>query len=372
MVAPKSSRSSRHSHGPLVLALSTIAIFETTFAACSSDDATTAPAADSGANEPKADARTAEEIDGSTVKEDAAVPTDFWDATGIPAAKNVMMFKFLNRSNGTLKDSEIYWRAKVGDKYEMHSIAETALFDMPVNPSGRLYFYVCKTGDAECTADPAKSKYYDFIEHTIGADQYNGNTTRVDAFGLKIAIKLHATDGFEKALGEDYATFAESREATFQRFLDEVPNEFDGCAQAPHAPYRIAQPGAAGFDKDGANQTYYASFVDTLWSANGITVTKPGPNGSGLGSFPDLSAAIYRHVGDKPGTFGKDGKLVDKKLWDDATTFYKAAPADYYAMFWHRHGIDGKAYGFPYDDVGGYSTYVSHKDPQYLLVAIGW
>ena len=29
-------------------------------------------------------------------------------------------------------------------------------------------------------------------------------------------------------------------------------------------------------------------------------------------------------------------------------------------------------YGFPYDDVGGYSSYISHANPQYLLVAIGW
>ncbi|WP_157467284.1 hypothetical protein [Edaphobacter aggregans] len=26
----------------------------------------------------------------------------------------------------------------------------------------------------------------------------------------------------------------------------------------------------------------------------------------------------------------------------------------------------------PYDDVGGYSTYISHTNPQYMLVAIGW
>jgi len=59
-------------------------------------------------------------------------------------------------------------------------------------------------------------------------------------------------------------------------------------------------------------------------------------------------------------------------LWKDSTTFYSAAPADYYARFWHERGRNGKAYGFPYDDVGGYSSYISHKNPQYLLVAIGW
>ena len=47
------------------------------------------------------------------------------------------------------------------------------------------------------------------IEHTIGATQYNGNTTRVDAFGLKIAMRLHCADGYEATVGEDDATFAD-------------------------------------------------------------------------------------------------------------------------------------------------------------------
>ncbi len=110
-------------------------------------------------------------------------------------------------------------------------------------------------GDATCASDPTKSKYYDFIEHTIGATQYNGNTTRVDAFGLKIAMRLHCADGFDVAVGEDYATFAEDRAVTFQKFIDEVPAEFQALAQAPYAPYRIVEPGAGGFKTGGAYAT---------------------------------------------------------------------------------------------------------------------
>ncbi len=29
-------------------------------------------------------------------------------------------------------------------------------------------------------------------------------------------------------------------------------------------------------------------------------------------------------------------------------------------------------HGFPYDDVGAYSSYVSHSGLQYMLVATGW
>ena len=298
-------------------------------------------------------------------------PDGFWDPSGIPAAKNVMMFKFLNRTNGVLSDAELFWSFKSGSINETHSIAEQPTYDMPANSSGRMYFYLCGAATS-CTGDPTKSPYYDFIEHTIGAAQYNGNTTRVDAFGIKIAMRLHCADGYEATVGEDYQTFAEDRAVTFQKFLNEVSPPFQPLAMPPHAPYRIVEPGAEGFKTGGAYATYYDAFVDTLWTSNGLTITRPGPNGSGLSSYPDVSAAIFRHVGDAAGSFTPDGKLMNKSLWADATTFYQAAPRDDYAAFWHRHALGGKAYGFPYDDVGGYSSYVSHANPQYMMVAIGW
>jgi hypothetical protein len=289
-------------------------------------------------------------------------PADFWgDTSDIPVAKNVMTFKFLNRTNGAFDDAHVFWRFKQNGVDETHSIAEAPTYDMPVSPSGRMYFYV----------EMPDGKYYDFIEHTIGAAQYNGNTTRVDAFGLKIALRLHSAEGFDVAVGDAYELFSEKRDATFERFVDEVPDAFKHLAQI-QAPYRIVQPGAGEFKTGGKYEHYYDSFANTLWANNGITVAKPGPNGDGLGCCPNLSAALMRHVGGDAGSLAPDGSLMNKALWDDASTFYSTEPADYYARFWHRHGIDGKAYGFPYDDVGSYSSYISHSDPQYLLVAIGY
>jgi glycosyl hydrolase family 64 (putative beta-1,3-glucanase) len=289
----------------------------------------------------------------------------FWDPSNIPAAKNILMFKFLNRTNGKYTDDKVFWSFKNTQNgiNEVHSIAEQPLYDMPGNNSGRMYFYL----------EAPNSKYYDFIEFTIGGTTpaFNGNTTRVDAFGLKIAMRMHCADNFDIAVGEDLATFQEDRAVTFQKFLDEAPAEFKSLAMS-QAPYRIIEPGGGGFNAGGMYATYYDSFIDELWSANGLTIAKPGPNGSGLGAFPDISAAIMRHVGATAGTFSADGKLMNKSLWTDSTTFYTKAPADYYAKFWHEHGLNGKAYGFPYDDVGGYSSYISHQNPQYLEVAIGW
>ncbi len=311
--------------------------------------------------------------DTGTTGEAPIDPEAFWDRSDIPPAQNVMMFKFLNRTNGAYSDSEVYWRFESGDIKELHSIAEQPTYDMPANASGRMYFYICPDDDPEaCDGEPEKSKYYDFIEHTIGPNTYNGNTTRVDAFGLKLALLLHCEDGFEKIVGEDYQTFQDDREVTFQQFRDSVPAEFRHLAEPPFAPYRIVEPGAGEFGADGMYKDYYAGFVDELWAANGLNLPKPGPNGSGLAAHPNLSAAIFRHVGATAGTFSPDGELLVDGFWDDPTKFYTAAPANYYAKFWHDHGHDGRAYGFPYDDVGSYSTYVSHDDPQYMLVAIGW
>jgi hypothetical protein len=300
-------------------------------------------------------------------------PEGFWDAGTIPAATQVMTFAFLNRTNGKYADSEVYWSFKTGTIDETHSIAEQPFYDMPANSSGRMYFFLCATGDPTCSADPTKSPYYDFIEHTIGPTQYNGNTTRVDAFGIKLALRLHCADGWDMAVGEDYATFADDRATTFQQFLDFVPDVFDSLAQPPNAPYRIVQPGAGAFVDGGAGAHYYDSFVDEVWAANGITIPKPGPNVSGFPqNITDLSAALYRHVGNKAGTFHPDGTIIDQSIWADAGAFYQAPPADYYAAFMHMHALGGKQYAFPYDDVGGYSSYLSHDHPQYMLVAIGW
>jgi hypothetical protein len=293
----------------------------------------------------------------------STAPPGFWDASGIPPARNVMMFKFLNRTNGQYDDAHVFWSVNIDGVKQTHSIAEQPLLDMPAHSSGRIYVYLGSVGTTP-------THYYDFLEYTIGANRFNGNTTRVDAFGIKLALRLHTADGWEATVGESPAVFAESRAATFQRFIDAVPAEFEPLAQL-EAPYRILNPGWGGFGAGGVHEDYYEAYIDEVWAANHLTIPKAGPNASGLGAHPDLSAAIYRHTA-APGTFAPDGTLLKRDMWDDPSTFYRQDPADHYAKFWHDNAIDGKAYGFPYDDVGSYSTFIAHDDPEYALVAIGW
>jgi hypothetical protein len=220
---------------------------------------------------------------------------------------------------------------------------------MPANSAGRMYFYL---------GSPT-SQYFDFIEFTVGAGVFNGNTTRVDAFGLKIAMRLHSHDGTDQQVGENYATFSEDRATTFARFAAAVPAEFQHDATAT-APYRILAPGSDPvFQPGGQYQNYMSSYA----SANGISATTQqifgcaGPEASN----PTQCAALNRHTADLPAASQQT-----------VSNFYRAAPANYYAKFWHDNALGNLAYGFPYDDVAGQSSFISHGNPQYLEVAVGW
>jgi len=288
----------------------------------------------------------------------------FWDASNIPPTPtgDVMTFKILNRTNGQYPDDQVFWSTTVGGVTTTNSIAAQPYFQMPANSSGRMEFYL----GPQSTSSP----YSDFIEFTIGPTFFNGDTTRVDAFGIKLAMQLTCTDGTDIAVGENAATFAENRATTFQRYLNAVPANFQQLAQL-NAPYQIISPGGGGFDTGGAYANYYTAYIAEIWASNGLTIPLAGANGDGLGAYPDLSAAIYRHTA-APGTFNPNGTLISESMWGNPSNFYQTAPTSYYAQFFHANAINGQQYAFPYDDAGGYSSDVSCSNPKTLLVAVGW
>ena len=80
-----------------------------------------------------------------------------------------------------------------------------------------------------------------------------------------------------------------------------------------------------------------------------------------LSGNPPLCAALNRHVAQLP-VSGQS----------NPGNFYQAGPANYYAAFWHRNAINGKQYGFPYDDDANQSSDISVAHPEYRIVAVGW
>jgi hypothetical protein len=273
-------------------------------------------------------------------------PDSFWgDTSTIPPAQNVLTVKILNRTNGQYPDSQVYWSFNG----LVRSIAQQQYLDMPANSAGRMYFFL----------GAPNSQYNDFIEFTVSPTVFNGNTTRVDAFALKLAMRLHAHDGYDVAVGEDQATFAEPRATTFQRFVDAMPAEFKHLGQI-QAPFRIPSPGNSSvFRPGGASANYFTPYAASV-GVSASTADIFGCAGS-LASQPAMCAALNRHVAHLP-----------QSQWNTPGLFYQAAPANYYSRFWHDRAINRLAYGFPYDDVTEQSSFISHGNPQYLLVAVGW
>jgi fibronectin type 3 domain-containing protein len=302
----------------------------------------------------------------------------FWDASNIPAlpAGDTVMMKFLNRTNGVYTDSQITWSATLNGASTSYTFAEQPTFAMPPNSSGRMYFYL---NDPSLNLD--NTDYWDYIEFTAGPTSINIDTTRVDALGLKIAINLTCSDGTNIAVGENQQTFTEDRSVTFQRYLNAMPYNLSGPAPynfqtdgTMYAPYRIIEPGAAGFNAGGPYQNYYATYISNIWSFNGITIPLAGPNGSNLGANPDLSAAIFRHTAPISGTpeFNGAGSLTNQGMWGNPASFYQQEPYDHYAQWIEAQAINMQQYAFPYNDAGFYSSDISCSGPKTLLVAVGW
>jgi hypothetical protein len=274
-------------------------------------------------------------------------PASFWgNVSAIPAAHNVLEFSIVNQTNGQYPDSQVFWSFNG----QTESIAQQPYIDMPANSAGRMYFYL----------GTPNGPYFDFIEFTVGASSINIDTTRVDRFGLKLAIRLHGHDGSNQDVGESYATFQESRAATFTRFQNAVPTEFKELA-TDQAPYSIPSPGNdPAFQSGGQYATYFTSYAAANGDTSDSTAQIFGCGGT-LAANPQLCAALNRHVAQLPSA-----------QQSNPANFYLAAPANYYAWFWHQNAINAKQYGFPYDDYAGQSSDISGTNPQYAVVAVGW
>lgn len=286
------------------------------------------------------------------------------------------MMKFLNRTNGKYTDSQITWTATLNGVVTTYTFAQQPTFAMPPNSSGRMYFFL-----NDPTLNEDNTDYWDYIEFTAGPTSINMDTTRVDALGVKIAFNLVCGDGTNVVLGENQETFTEDRSVTLQRYLAAAPYNTTGAApydfrtdETTYGPYRIIEPGGAGFNAGGPYQNYYANYISNIWSFNGITIPEAGPNGSGLGANPDLSAAIFRHTAPVAGTaeFNAAGDLTNQGMWGNPASFYQQEPYDHYAQWIEAQAINMQQYAFPYNDAGGYSSDIGCSTPKTLLVAIGW
>lgn len=286
--------------------------------------------------------------------------------------------------------------------------------------------------DLENSTDPNLNTTFDFGEFNINRPRpvtsnpgIYVNTTRVDIFGFPLKLRVTGLDGYDATVGE---SLLETRDELFARFILETPEEFRSLAKAPYAPYRIMAPAHGTFNDGinvatgaqvkprGENADYLDGYISEIWNkhrsedlvmnvgewptfrgrvgaddvltlSDGIDTVKikgkPSTTevmlGNGVlddasGTSPGSSAyhkqlqlqaqicaALNRHVAEQP-----------NDRWYNAEYFYPAGkPANWFTRFWHQHSINGLAYGFSYDDVGGHSPSIYTPSPVSVTYTIG-
>lgn len=315
-----------------------------------------------------------------------------------PTGSGVMSFRVMNGTNGAYPDNQVYWGVlginpangrwsyldlngnlqpisnalndagghlvKGGQNYAniYYTVAQKQWISIPQITSGRMFLSVggpcyIKTFDngfagpnVDNPSDPNRDIYFDFIEFTIDGIGYHGNTTRVDGFGFPIQHRLvNRAGNYDRTVGEFES---ETRGGIFSKYQSEVPNEFKSLG-TDQAPYRIIAPIHGSFAAGRANGNYFGGYSNV--STQDILL------GVGGAANAQLCAAINRHV-----------SHLASSNWNNVSLYYGAAPANYYAAFWHRHSIDALAYGFCYDDVNTQAAYLEAGDPKGLIIRVAW
>lgn len=209
-------------------------------------------------------------------------------------------------------------------------------------------------------------------------------------------------------------SLAETRDQLFQKFVAETPAPFHGLAQAPYAPYRIMAPSHATFLNGQANATYLQSYIDQVWAryrnedlvftldnlgtirgrVTGDRFTFTGGtqngtyfiNGKPTTSMAFLGNGFLDDTSGGPTNAGTQLQIqaqicaaLNRRVVETPANWYVQAahhPAgqtsNWFSKFWHEHSIDKLAYGFAYDDVGGFSPSLHTNAPTTVTYTIGW
>ncbi|MFE5541157.1 glycoside hydrolase family 64 protein [Streptomyces sp. NPDC056519] len=250
--------------------------------------------------------------------------------------------------------------------------------------------------------DPNSDVYYDWYEYTYvrGQVAFGGNTTQVDQFGFPMTSRLRQTSsGYDTTRG-------------ITRTRAEVMRQYAGSVGPAFRPlqngYRIVAPRSSNLFLDGGTrQDHLTAAIDQAWSRyadHPFTLTRLGETFSGrvsgstltftkngVGPFtlhkptsPDVvaCAGALASGNDTEKQLGAEfcaafnrGVALDITAWHSPAAYYGGAAKNDYAGFFHTVGLDGRAYGFPYDDVADQSPVQilgNAEPPTGLTLGIGW
>ena len=346
----------------------------------------------------------------------------FWCILGYNKSNNLVYMD----PNGNLVEANLNMNTiKKNDRMYAQicfSVAESNFLIVPDIVSARMYislgeqvyitFNMAADGrigyagpDLNNPTDPNQDVLFEFLEFTIINKEYWGNTSRVDFFTFPIVTRLIGSNGSSN--GKYYENFDRTvgdvggRDELFAAFKSEVPEEFKSLV----TDKRIMAPCKLTFNEGGKYASYFDGYINEVWmkftneelvfkcdagtfhgkvqgnamiftsegSAETLTIYKPTTQDvlEGKGNFnrgssrelvveAQLCAAFNRGVAHEPQNFNNEA------------AYYKYKVANYYSGFFHKHSIDGYAYGFCYDDVFDHSTLLHFTNPTGLIIDLKW
>jgi hypothetical protein len=280
--------------------------------------------------------------------------------------------------------------------------------------SGRLYMSIGKKIDFRLTpdglvqpapwagADPNKDTLFDTSEFTFNENGLWLNSSQVDMFSIPHIVTV--TDGTGKCIktgelkpgGRNAVINAIRAQSAFAGSVITGP---DGSVIRVLAPGKAADAGLMRAD-------YLDSYINTAWAAytNRTLTVVPRelePNRRFMGrtsgnvmNFTDSTGARVATLNKPTGSnvWGCDGVFnapneppfirseiartvctalirgtlgtSDVEPVYNAAAFYKNSAPNHYSRIIHEQMVDGKAYGFAYDDVGHFESLVHAGDPR--------
>jgi hypothetical protein len=240
--------------------------------------------------------------------------------------------------------------------------------------------------------DPSFSVLHDCVEFTFNDAGMFCNTTTVDMFSIPMAITLAGaktqTTGTLVAGGRDRIFAALSALPEFARLV--VGDNL-----------RVIAPGH-GIEAGLFSPTFYDSYVDAVWrkyqttdlriTANGKVFTGRVAGdrlvfGGGVAPFrkPTTRDVLFCDgalAAPNDGVTGPVAAMLGAgfnrtTLLDradqpnlDPAGFYGGAVANHYSRVMHVNSVDGKAYGFAFDDVVDFASFIQDTAPKELTVTL--
>ncbi|MEV6491026.1 beta-1,3-glucanase family protein, partial [Actinoplanes sp. NPDC051633] len=283
--------------------------------------------------------------------------------------------------------------------------------NFPRGFSGRVYFsfgekikfFLTPDGlvqPAPWAGDANRNILFDWSEFTYNDAGIWINSSQVDMFAVPHAVTVTGANGATRRTGD---VVNNGRNAIIDGiraqagWANTVQTRSDGTVLRVLAPGKASEAGLL-------SPTYYQGYITSAWNAYAgkvLTVVPFGdqPNvkyfgrtsgnvmnftntaGQQVASFNKPSdGSVWGCAGDLPapndqvvgpisrtlcaalnrGTLG----TLDTQPTLNAGEFYRNNPANHYARIIHANMVDGKAYAFPFDDVGAFESLVHDGDPR--------